>query len=727
MQAGEKLLEKNDPKRAILQFRNAVQATPKNADVYYRLGVAYLAADDIRNGFISLRQAVELNPKHRDAQLRLSQLMAITIDPGVLKEAQRRLNTLLQDAPDDSDALHALALTELKLGDPEDSIRHFEHALRTAPQDLALATNLAQAKLQQNDPKGAEEVLRKACETAPRSADAMAILGRFYASQNRMAEAEEQYQRALTTDPKNPMALIDLATLQNQTGRKQEAEENFKRLSDLSDGTFKHAYANFLLQEGRPDEAVKEFERLAKQNPSDRLSRTRLVAVYQTLNRLADAQTVLNGALKKNAKDLDALLQRGEISLGAGKYGLAEADFNQVLRLQPDSAEVHYSLARLRLAQGATLRYRQELAEALRINPYLAQIRLELAQALIATSGKNGGTAALELLDSTPSAQKESIPVIVQRNWALWSLKNFAEMRKGIDRGLSRDKSTDLLLQDALWNMQAGDFSAAQIILEKALKADMTDVRALELLTQTYVAQKRSDLAWKKAEDYAERQPKSAPAQELLGMVRLASGDRVRARAAFTAAKVADPHYAKADQSLVQLDVLEGKWDDAGSKLKTMLAADEGNSTARLWLGDVEAKEGDLRAALENYRKVVDRDPGNSRALNNLAYVLVTYANQPDEALKLAQKAVELAPQDPDCADTLGWTLYQKGLYGPAIQHLERAASKDGNVAWKYHLAMAYAKAGEPTRARTVLRAALRVNPNAPEAELASKLVQSTN
>src|ERR1700734_2921935 len=93
---GKNLLEKKDPARAILQFRNAAQATPKNPEAYYQLGVASLAAGDLRQGVAALRKALDLNPKHAGAQLRLAQLMAETADPGLLKDAQQRLNSLLQ-------------------------------------------------------------------------------------------------------------------------------------------------------------------------------------------------------------------------------------------------------------------------------------------------------------------------------------------------------------------------------------------------------------------------------------------------------------------------------------------------------------------------------------------------------------------------------------------------------------------------------------------------------
>ncbi len=113
----------------------------------------------------------------------------------------------------------------------------------------------------------------------------------------------------------------------------------------------------FLFQEGRAcGRSIHEFEKLVKADPEDRVIRTRLVTAYRSANRTPDAEKMLNDVLKKNPKSLDALLQRGEISLAAGNYGPAERDFNQVVSLDPKSAEVHYALAQLYLAQGATAR-----------------------------------------------------------------------------------------------------------------------------------------------------------------------------------------------------------------------------------------------------------------------------------------------------------------------------------------------------------------------------------
>src|SRR5262249_48336673 len=160
------------------------------------------------------------------------------------------------------------------------------------------------------DAKGAEEVLQTACKNAPNSSDAHVILGRFYILRNRMTDAEKELRQALAMKPGDPAALYDLATLQLRTGRLPEAEETFRLLSKETNKATKPVLAEFLYQQGRKEESVKEFERLAAEDPGDRASRTRLIAIYQSVNREKDAEKVLATALKKNPKDLDALVQR---------------------------------------------------------------------------------------------------------------------------------------------------------------------------------------------------------------------------------------------------------------------------------------------------------------------------------------------------------------------------------------------------------------------------------
>jgi tetratricopeptide (TPR) repeat protein len=715
---GKKLLQKQDYARAVLEFRNAIRVSPEDAEAYYQLGVAFSGQGDLGKAFMAYRQALTIRPKYVEAQLRMAQIQLVSGDEALTKDANQRLKALVGDSHATAEVLNTLAFTELRLGNMESAIQSFEGALAQSPGELLSSVMLARAKLSQNDAKGAEGILIKACTDLPQSADARRILGEFYAYQGRTAEADAELRRTLTLDAKNGLALMDLGRLASAAGRNQEAEQMFKRASALD--AFKSVYAAFLYEAGRRDESVREYERLSKDDPEDRKLRTDLIMAYRRTNREADADQLLDKAVKSNPGDTDALLQRGEIALERGQFDQAEADVQKVLKLKPSAPEAHYIFAKLNQNRGLTLLYRQELSEALQLNPALLPIRVELMQNLV---NANEAKAALALLDSAPAYQRTMVPILVQRNWAHWALGELGEMRKGIDQGLAQEKTLDLLIQDGLWRLRNGDPIRARAVLEDALKLNPSDMRALVAIKHTYVAQNNSSMAVRKVKEYALQYPKSASVQNFLGTMLMGSGDRLDARKAFTTAVETNPGLLEAEMNLVQLDVADGKIEDARARLEKVIAKASDNVTAHRWLGNLEEMSGNHNKAIQHFRQVVARDPQDPQATNNLAYLLSEHANQVDEALKFAQKAVELAPTRPAYCDTLGWVLYHKGLYTSAIPYLERANADAGSVVWKYHLAMAYAKAGDVTRGRTLLTAALKVNPNVPEAKIARDLI----
>ena len=721
VEAGKQLLAKHDPNRAILQFLNAAKATPRNADVYYQLGLAYLAAGDLSKGVKSLRKTLELNPHHVEAQLRISQLEIATNDPLALEDAKKRLQELIQ-SDSDPNALHALALTELKLGAPETAAQYLEEAAAAAPGDLAIQVTLAETKLQKHDLAGAEQVLRDACQKAPDSADARVVMGRFYEIRKNYPAAEREFRAALQIKSDSIPALVNLAALKSALGDQQTALDNYKRLSLLPDKSVNFMYGVFLFQQGRKDEAVGEFQRLAKLNSDDRTVRTRLVAALSESGRSAEAEKIIAGALKKNSSDLDALLQRAELEMSQRKYQDAENDLNRVLHFKPDSAEVHYGLAKLDELVGKPDRERQELYESLRLNPGLIRVRLEAAKLLIA---QNDGATALALLDSAPENQKELLPTIEQRNWALLATRREAEARSGVERGLAISRTPDLLLQQAVLQFASKRYSEARDLIGEELAKNPEDIRALRVLIGTYVAQNQPDKAVAAVRKHVEQHPQSATLQLFLGRLLMDAGDRNGAMKVLSSLRSTDPNFQAADLAVAQIDLLQSKWTDARQELNTILSKKGESAQARQWLGMIEAGAGNQSAAIEDFRKVVALQPDNAIAMNNLAFLLAEQGKV-DEALPFAEKAVSLAADRADFEDTLGWVLYRKGLYGPAVTHLKSAVSKATDPRFQYHLAAAYFRNGDENEGQVVLAAALRANPNLPEAALAQQAARQT-
>lgn len=718
--AGNKLLAKKDYGRAILEFNNAVQVTPKDAESYYRLGLAYLGAGQLGPGVACLRRATELNPQHAAAQIRMAEILQSTGDRDLLENAEKRMEGILNGTVDNADAVHALALTELNLGRPQEAIQYLERALQKFPKHLASSVALAQARLSQNDLKGAETVLRDACRRDSSSAEAHIALGRFLNFTRRPADAEHEFDAARGLDPKNGIALMDLAMTQRALGNKKAAEENFKQLAGYSDDRFKPVYALFLQDEGRRAEAVQQFETIWKDNPKNYEFRTMLVSAYLSVGRTQDAERLLNAALKKNPKDLDALLQRSEINLDAGRYAQAELDLNQVIHYRPDSAQAHYILAKTAEKRGAVLTQRQELSEALRLNENLLKVRLELAELLIKEKSPK---TAVEILDKTPASQNV-LPVIVERNWALLAIPDYAEARKGIDRGLMIERSPALIVQDGFWKLSQKNYAGAQAQMQEALKINKADVRALDGLMRVFTAEKKSDAGMQVLKQAAAEQQKAPEVQKLLGSWLLANGQLDEAKKAFAAEENAAPGSIEPILSQLSIEISQGQLDSARKRVDSLLLSSANDLKVQLYAGEIDARTGKTNDALAHYRKVLEANPTSTVALNNMAYVLAN-SGQAAAAQAFAQQVKEMVPENSAISDTLGWTFFQRGLYSEAVRHLKDAAQHSSDPVIQYHLAMAYFKHGSVEQAKEVFAKVNRTAPNLPEATMASALLKS--
>ena len=76
LEKGRREFEKKNYAAAVLHFRNAAAAQPRDAEPYYQLGLTQLAANDPNTAGSNLLKATELNPKHTGAQLKLAELLS---------------------------------------------------------------------------------------------------------------------------------------------------------------------------------------------------------------------------------------------------------------------------------------------------------------------------------------------------------------------------------------------------------------------------------------------------------------------------------------------------------------------------------------------------------------------------------------------------------------------------------------------------------------------------
>ena len=520
---------KKDYANAVLDFKNAARTLRNNPEPYYQLGLISVSTGDYPSAVAYLRKAIDLDPQHRGAQLKLIELMNASQSPELLKQAAGMERSLMSRSPRDPEVLTSSAITEILQQKPADAQQHLDQVLSEFPSNLQSAKALAVLKLSANDVAGAEEVLKSAAASAPREAAPALALARLYLLVGKKDAAEEQLQRGLTIDPSNEEALLDLARLQVAAGRNADAEKTFARISALPERKYLPLHALFLLRTGSYDQGLKELQDLVNRNPKDKNLKAVLTDAYIGLQRFEEARKLVDSQLKASPTDRQALLQRALLLLREQKFDQAEADVRQVLQNAPESALAHYLKARVDFARGRTLEQRQELAEAIRLDPRLLAARIELARAL---AQANGAAAALDLLDHVPSDQAQLPTVVVQRNWILLQMGKTKEAKASVEQALNRSRTPELLLQDGLLLLQDGDIAKSREVLNEAIKSDPSDPRLLDALGATYLVAKKPDEALRAVEQHVQQlspiRTLSVPAWAMAAAARKAHGRKGR-------------------------------------------------------------------------------------------------------------------------------------------------------------------------------------------------------
>lgn len=109
---------------------------------------------------------------------------------------------------------------------------------------------------------------------------------------------------------------------------------------------------------------------------------------------------------------------------------------------------------------------------------------------------------------------------------------------------------------------------------------------------------------------------------------------------------------------------------------------------------------GDYAGSVRVYRDLVERNPNNILALNNLAWLLAVHENKGEEALNLIEKAIQLAGPVGDFLDTEASVLIVLGKPDDAVKKLEDAVQQSPTGPRFFHMTQALEKAGRHESAR---------------------------
>jgi tetratricopeptide (TPR) repeat protein len=179
--------------------------------------------------------------RSQEAEERLSRALRLSELP--LPQIQAALDVLVaQQTPGSEDAAvesprgQGVAAPSLQraaaylgAGRLDEAETELERLLEQSPDNIDALFGMASVQMQRQDSKGTEKYLRRALEVEPRRADVWSDLGLVLEEQGRVQEAERCYQQALEIQPGLPQALINLGLLAQRQERWQQAAGYFEQ------------------------------------------------------------------------------------------------------------------------------------------------------------------------------------------------------------------------------------------------------------------------------------------------------------------------------------------------------------------------------------------------------------------------------------------------------------------------------------------------------------------
>jgi tetratricopeptide (TPR) repeat protein len=523
-----------------------------------------------------------------------------------------------------------------------------------------------------------------------------------------VGEARNQLDKAVKQAPTDPEVYVALARyLAAQQRPAREMDELLETIRTQIKPEQRALTLGRCLEElGRPADAGKEYERALKEQPRNtvviRLAASFLVRTGQgraaegLLRQITEHQVEASSEELAWARRALALLLSGANDLKSFREALALVglslgpDGKLPRDIKPDeNTETERTRARVLAAQPQR-HFREravEMLEGLAVNGALSQDDAYVLALLYDSTGQwpKARERLLELVSDLymrRSARPQAAQYIAQYVQGLIRNKELGEAQLWLDR------------LDRL-NKQSEQPGVGQAVVE--LKARMLE------------AQDQRDKALDLLREFA-RRPGAAPQDITLVLTALARQQRF-AEAFDLWPKAAEslPPESAGGLSVALLRSMSPTDEQVKRVedwLKAAIRQHPDKVVLRMHLADMYDLRGRYDEALTEYRTVLDKEPNNVVALNNLAWLLAHRSGEEAKALPLIETAVQGQGRRADLLDTRGVVLLKLGRTDAALADLKEAVADVRTPSRLFHLARAHQQAKDRDTALKVLREA---------------------
>ncbi len=704
-ESGNALMAQNKTADAIVQYRNAIRVDPKFGEARFKLAEAYDLTGDLRRAGQEYVRAADLLPDNIDAQIKVGTLLLVSRR---FEDAKARAEKALKIDPRNIDAQILLGNATAGTRDVDGAIKEFEEAIALAPNDSRGYTSLGAVQLAKGQAAEAEQLFRKAVEVQPDAVAARLALANFLWSANRRPEAEVVFGEALKLDPKNKLANRALAVF-HAAGENPSASEPYLRAlaDDPADTSARIALGEFYIRQGRIPEARELFTKVATEKTGFSAGTIRLASLAFSEKNSAEAYRLLEEVLKKDGKDVDALLARSRMQRSEGKAREALASAQAaVAAANPEYVPALYERALAELDLALVEDGVKTLREVVRLSPRSVPAQLQLANAMLRQRDADGALRAAE--DAMRNAPRNpSARLLVARAQMLsGNLAGAATTMEPLQQQFP--EAGIVWSQLGTLRMLQRDARGAREAFEKGLALQPGQQEATQGLVMLDLSENKAAAAVARMEAQLARTPDDTGHLATAARAYMAQRQFDKAEAALRKVLALDSSSLDTYGLLGQLYLAQNKADQALQEYENLSKQQPNAIGPHTVVAMLLQSQNRLDEAQKRYERVIQLDRQAPVAANNLAWLYAERGGNLDIALQLAQTARRNLPNAHAVADTLGWVYYKKQLYDQAIRELTEAVAKDPeNPEYQYHLGAAYAAKGDIPKARAALQKAV--------------------
>jgi len=697
---GTLLAVKGNTDAALGIYRKAVEAKPD-----------YLVAHSAVISTLLQQQKFDEAGKEIDALKKIAPKHPQTIYLDAQASYQRKdfkatralTQQLLRLAPNNPNALQLAGAAEYQLQSYLQAEAYFGKALQQAP-DLLIARRLLVATyLRTGQPAKALSTLQPVFGKIDNDPAMLSLAGESYLQNGDAIKATEYFTKASKLDPENATRKTSIALSQIAQGNTALGFDELEKISSSDKGSSADlALIAVYLRANQPDKALEAIDHLEKKQEASASTHNLRARTLLSKKDIRGARQSFEKALSLNPAFMPAAAGLATLDLAEKKPDDARKRFESVLLADPKNMQALLALAEIRIANGGTTdEVAALIGKAVTANPTEAAPRLALIQFYLgskdtkrALSAANDAAASMpdkpEILDALGRTQQISGDL----NQALTSYGKLAALQPASPLANLRIAEIQLL------NKNKDEASKS---LKKALeiKADLVEAqRGLILLAMDA---KKPDEALGLARQIQKQRPKEAIGYILEGDIFASDKNWPSAINLYRTGlkQAASPELAiKLHAALLA----SGNTPEADKTASAWIKDHPKDIALRMHLGDLATSRKDYAQASQLYRAALEIQPNNPLTLNNLAWV--SGQLKAPKAVEYAEKANQIAPNQPAFMDTLAMLLADKGDTSQAIDLLRKALTKAPEAsAIRLNLAKVLIMAGNKNEARKELDA----------------------